>query len=142
MTDVITASPTPDEDPVQASLEAGRVRLAAFLIGAGVMHFLAPSYYERIVPRWAGSPRFHVVWSGVAELLAGTLLMVPGTRRVGAWMALVLLVVVFPANVQMALDAGRPRDAHTAMVWARLPLQLPMWRAAYRQTRVTPPVRS
>lgn len=135
MTDVITSAPTPGQDPVQASLEAGRVRLAALLIGAGVMHFLAPSFYERIVPRWAGNARFHVIWSGVAELLAGTLLVVPGTRRVGAWMALVLLVVVFPANVQMAIDAGPPRDARSAMVWARLPMQLPMWRAAYRQTR-------
>lgn len=135
MTDVIHAPPAVGQDAAAAAAEAGRVRLAAFLVGAGVMHFLAPSYYERIVPRWAGNARFHVVWSGLAELLAGTLLAAPGTRRVGAWLALTVLVVVYPANVQMAIDAGRPRDLPTALVWARLPLQLLMWRAAWRQTR-------
>lgn len=136
MSDVIAVPVTASGDArVDTTHEAGRMRLAAFLIGAGAMHFLAPQFYERIVPRWAGNARFHVVWSGVAELLAGTMLTVPRTRRVGAWLALVLLVVVYPANVQMAIDAGRPKDLHTAMVWARLPLQLPMWRAAWRQTR-------
>jgi uncharacterized membrane protein len=108
-----------------------RMRLAALMIGAGVMHFVAPRFYERIVPKWAGNATFHVVWSGVAELLAGTLMAVPRTKRVGAWLALTLLVVVYPANIQMAIDHGRPRDLEGALVWARLPLQIPMWRSAY-----------
>ena len=134
--------PSPPEAPPalaagdpEAALQRSRVRMAAFLLGAGATHFIFPRFYEAIVPRWAGSPKVHVVWSGLAELLAGTLLAVPGTRRVGAWLALVLLVVVYPANVQMAIDAGRPKDLETLAVWLRLPLQLPMWRAAWRLTR-------
>lgn len=121
-------------DP-EVRLQRSRVRMAAFLLGAGATHFVFPRFYEAIVPRWAGSPRFHVVWSGLAELLAGTLLAVPRTRRVGAWLALVLLVAVYPANVQMAIDAGRPKDLEGLAAWLRLPLQIPMWRAAWRLTR-------
>lgn len=113
----------------------GRLGLAAFMFGAGVTHFVAPSFYERVVPAWAGNPRFHVVWSGVAEMMAGTMLAVPRTRRMGAWLTLMILVLVYPANIQMAIDAGRPRNAEGVVAWVRLPLQLPMLWAALRQTR-------
>jgi uncharacterized membrane protein len=113
----------------------GRLALAAFMFAAGVTHFVAPGFYERIVPHWAGNPKFHVAWSGVAEIVAGTLLAVPPTRRVGAWLTLVILVAVYPANIQMVIDAGRPRNAEGVVAWVRLPLQLPMLWAALRQTR-------
>ena len=56
------------------------------------------------------------------------------TGRVGAWLTTALLVAVFPANVQMALDAGTERQAvpdmpvgrFRSIALARLPLQLPL----------------
>jgi len=126
---------TAPTDQLASRQEAARLRLAAMLFGVGVMHFVAPKFFEDIVPKWAGNAKFHVVWSGMAELLAGVLLAVPSTRRVGAWLALVLLVLVYPANIQMAIDAGKPKDAESLIVWLRLPLQFPMFRAAWRQTR-------
>ena len=41
------------------------------------------------------------------------------------------LLAVYPANIQMAVDAGRPRDAEGWAAWLRLPLQLPMIRWAH-----------
>jgi len=120
---------------IAAAGPPGRLALAAFMFGAGVTHFVAPGFYERVVPAWAGNARFHVVWSGAAEILAGTLLAVPRTRRIGAWFTLMILVAVYPANIQMVIDAGRPRDAEGVVAWVRLPLQLPMLWAALRQTR-------
>jgi uncharacterized membrane protein len=53
--------------------------------------------------------------------------------------ALVLFVVVWPANIQMALDGGIPGagfPANSAVLsWLRVPLQLPLFVWAYRQTR-------
>jgi uncharacterized membrane protein len=129
-----TGPGTVSGDAVKAG-PPGRLALAVFMFGAGVTHFLAPGFYERVVPVWAGNRRFHVVWSGVAEMLAGTLLAVPRTRRAGAWLALIILVMVYPANIQMVIDAGRPRNAEGVVAWVRLPLQLPMFWAAFRQTR-------
>jgi uncharacterized membrane protein len=62
---------------------------------------------------------------------------VPRSKRLGAWCALVVLVAVYPANVHMALEAGRPRDPYSVAAWLRLPLQFPMWRWAFRHTRPT-----
>jgi uncharacterized membrane protein len=104
--------------------------LAGFLLVAGLAHFVVPRSYQRIVPRVFGDPAFWVRWSGVAEIGCAALVAYPRSRRVGGWMALVLFVAVFPANVQMALDggiagAGFPLGS-SAVAWARLPLQVPL----------------
>ena len=63
------------------------------------------------------------------------LVALPRTKRLGAWASLVLLLLVYPANVQMAVDAGKPHDAYSWGVWLRLPLQFPMFAWAYRNTK-------
>jgi uncharacterized membrane protein len=100
---------------------------------------VVPSSYQRIVPRVLGHAAGMVAVSGVVEIGAGVLVAVPRTRRLGAWVALVLFVVVWPANIQMALDGGIPGagfPANSAVLsWLRVPLQLPLFVWAYRQTR-------
>jgi uncharacterized membrane protein len=109
------------------------------MVAAGLLHFVIPHSYQRIVPRLLGHARLLVAVSGAVEILAGVLLAVPRTRRVGAWLTLVLLVVVWPANVQMALDGGilgAGFPANSALLsWLRVPLQLPLLVWAYRQAR-------
>lgn len=111
-----------------------RVKLAGFMASAGVMHFVAPGFYEKIVPRWLGHQRDIVRWSGVAEVACAALLLVPRTRRIGAWCTVVLLLAVFPANIQMAIDAGPPTNPKAIGAWLRLPGQIPMIRWALRHT--------
>lgn len=94
--------------------------LAGFLLVAGMAHFVIPRPYQRIVPRVLADPAFWVRWSGVAEIACAALVVHPRTRRPGAVVAAVLFVVVFPANVRMALDTD------SALAWARLPLQVPL----------------
>ena len=97
--------------------------LAAFLGGAGVLHFLAPQFYDRLIPPFLGPPRPWIYASGVAELAVAAAVAVPRTRRTGATAAAALLVAVFPANVYMALDPG---DVPRWLAVARLPLQVPL----------------
>ena len=107
---------------------------------AGVLHFVIPSSYQRMVPRAVGSPRALVLVSGVAEIGVGVLLVSPRTRAAGGWITAALLVALFPANVQMALDGGVPGQGFPlgspVVAWARLPLQVPLvvwaWRIATR----------
>ncbi|GAC1571429.1 MAG: membrane protein [Candidatus Dormibacteria bacterium] len=105
----------------------GVVGVAALLGGSGTLHLVSPRTYERIVPRVLGHPHELVTASGVAELVCAALLLPPRTRRFGGWTSAALLVAVFPANVQMALDggvrgAGFPFDS-AVIAWARLPVQ-------------------
>lgn len=96
------------------------------------MHFVVTSSYEQIVPRALvpGNARTIVLLSGAAEMTAGALLTRSRTRRLGAWLAAGLFVVVFPANVKMALDGGISGEGFPlgspVVAWLRLPLQIPL----------------
>jgi uncharacterized membrane protein len=112
-----------------------RLTLAALMTGAGVMHFVKPRFYESMVPSWIGHETAVVAASGVAEIAAGALLVSERTRRVGAWSTVAILVGVYPANIQMALDATPPESSEDWAAWIRLPFQIPMLVWALRHTR-------
>src|SRR5476649_789727 len=114
------------------------ILLAAFFVFAGAMHFVMPRSYERIVPGWLPNAALLVIVSGVAEILGGIGVLIPGLQRYAGIGLIVLLVAVFPANVEMlrlARDAGAPFLAQTAL-WLRLPLQPVLvwwvWRATLK----------
>ena len=100
--------------------------LAGLLAGSGVLHFTATDAYARIVPRALPRARAVVQVSGVAELACAAGLVLPRTRRSAGWSTTALLVAVFPANVQMALDAPARRPRYRALAYARLPVQVPL----------------
>ena len=106
---------------------------SCFLGIMGVLHFVKPEHFDRIVPRaLPGSARFYTYASGVAELGIAGLLTAPKTRRAGALAAIALYTAVFPANVQMAWDWRHRPLPERAIAYGRLPLQLPMIRRAWR----------
>src|SRR4051812_44145311 len=111
--------------------------LALLLCVAGASHFAVARIYERSVPRRLGDPRPWVVWSGVAELACAAGLAVPRTRRPAALASAVLFVVVYPANVNQAVDAHRSgaRRAVRLATLARLPMQVPLVLWALRVSR-------
>ncbi len=100
------------------------VALAAAFVGAGVLHFVKPRMFEAIVPPSLPSPRLLVYLSGVAEILGGVGLLIPGLREWAGWGLAALLVAVFPANLYMAQRSDRfARLAPRWLLLARLPLQ-------------------
>lgn len=99
--------------------------IALIFIVAGISHFVIPAAFESIVPKWVPNARAAVFWSGVAEISGALGLLIPRTRVIAAWCLIALLLAVFPANVQMLLNA-REANAPTlyiAVLWGRLPLQ-------------------
>src|SRR2546427_8225969 len=115
--------------------------LAGLLGVAGVSHFAIPHFYDAIVPHaLPGSARAWTLASGAAELACAAAVALPRTRRLGATVAAVLFVAVFPANIQMAVD-WRPRPAlDQAIAYGRLPLQIPLvlWALAVRRASSHP----
>lgn len=104
--------------------------MSAVYVVAGVLHLLAPEPFERIVPRELPAPRGLVYLSGLAEIALGIGVLYPRTRRRSAKGLVLLLLAVFPANVNMAVrDVGanpfpeRAEGLYNAALWIRLPLQ-------------------
>ncbi|MCE4266942.1 DoxX family protein [Rhodococcus globerulus] len=121
------------------SSQTAALRLSALLLGAGTMHFVAPSFFDSTVPRQLpGEARTYTQVSGVAELAIGAALAIPKTRRLGAGLAAALFVAVFPANIQMAVDWCRSNKTSTAQKVgsiARLPVQIPLVTEALKARR-------
>ncbi len=100
--------------------------LAALLATAGAAHFLVPAFFRPLIPEQLGAPDVWVYGSGLAELACAAAVAHPRTRRLGAYVTAALFVVVFPGNLQMAMDAGDESAAYQAVAYARLPLQVPL----------------
>jgi len=119
--------------------------LAYLFTVTGVLHFIRPAFFDPLMPRVIPG-RLHrplVYGSGVAELACAA-----GLFRRARWASAAstaLLVSVWSANLQMALDAGTGRNEgamdSAVLAWGRMPLQLPMLWAARQARRPIPPDR-
>jgi uncharacterized membrane protein len=93
---------------------------------AGINHFWHESMYLKIMPPYLPAHDLLVKLSGVCETALGLLLLPTATRRIAAWLIIALLVAIYPANIQMAIDYY---NQHNPLLWAailRLPLQIPL----------------
>lgn len=108
---------------------------------SGVLHLVKPEVFEPIIPKpLRRRSRELVVASGVAELACAAGLLRGSTRSAAGLASAAVLLAVWPANAQMSVDLGRralkKRDAGAAAAFAvsvaRLPLQIPLIKAALR----------
>ena len=72
-----------------------RLIIALLFAAAGVLHFVMPASYERIVPPWLPNAQLLVRVSGVAEMLGAIGVLLAPTRRAAGWGLIALLVAVF-----------------------------------------------
>lgn len=128
---------------VSSLTPTAKILVAAFAT-SGVIHLARPQTFVPSMPSRVPRQVDVIRASGVAELACAAGLLVPSTRRVAGRASAALLVGVFPANVQMTVDAARvvtergsspKRVAWLAGTVARLPVQWPLIRAAWRAGR-------
>ncbi|WPF66910.1 MULTISPECIES: hypothetical protein [unclassified Corynebacterium] len=118
------------------NLTLSRPALTAVLAGAGVLHFLKPQPFDRIVPGWVpGSARRATYLSGAAELAIAAGLSHPTTRKHAAKAAAALFVAVFPGNIEMARQWVPQSHTKAAISLLRLPLQATLIQSALKIAR-------
>lgn len=108
----------------------GLYLMAGFYVFAGVMHFLNPKFFLKMIPPYIPYPEAVNLLVGVIELGLGLMLVFPQTRSLAAWGVMALLVAVFPANWyhhQKAKATGKL----VAATLIRLPFQLVLIYWAY-----------
>ncbi len=102
---------------------------------AGLNHFYNTRMYMKIMPPYLPYPLSMVYISGVLEVLIALLLLPLATRHAAAWMLILLLIAVFPANVQMAVNFWRKHNPYLWVAILRLPLQIPLIYWAWLYTK-------
>lgn len=110
--------------------------LMAFMyVIAGLVHFIKPRMYERIMPRYLPAHRLLVYLSGAAEIILGVGLLFEQTRTAAIYGIILMLIIFLLVHFYMLSSkkagAGIPR-------WAlvmRTPLQffLMYWAWFYLQ---------
>lgn len=108
----------------------GRVRLAvaATFLFASSLHFVATDTEMRLMPDWLPAHRELVYLSGMCEIVGAVGLLVPCTRRAAGWGLALLLVAVWPANVNQFVNNIQLGGVFNSRVFQalRLPLQAPL----------------
>lgn len=102
-----------------------------YLIGfmfmlAGLLHFLKPALYLKIMPDYIPRPKAMVYLSGIAEIAGGLGMLVPFVRFEATIGLILLLIAVFPANIDMAVKNIQRRGwfrLYSILLIVRLPLQ-------------------
>ncbi len=75
--------------------------LAVLMVFAGVMHFISPNFFLKIMPPYLPLHLELVYLSGVFEIGLGICLLIPRFSRFAAWGIIALLIAVFPANIYL-----------------------------------------
>jgi uncharacterized membrane protein len=109
--------------------------MTTLYIVAGLNHFVHPEFYLKIMPAFMPYPLAMVYVSGLCEVLFALLLIPLSTRRLAAWLIILLLIAIFPANLNMTYDYWQRHDRHLWITIVRLPLQLVLIWWAWQYTR-------
>ena len=112
-----------------------RYLLGVLFVVAGSNHFAHPSFYLAMMPAYLPWHTALVYLSGLAEIMLGLLLCFRRSARLAGWGMIALLIAVFPANVQMALNSDLYPGYPAWALWLRLPLQLPLMAWAWWYTQ-------
>ena len=97
--------------------------MGGMYVVAGLLHFIKPKVYLKIMPPFLPYHLALVYLSGLFEAIFGALLFFPSTQTIGAWGIIITLIGVFPANIYMLTSYKGKRLWYRTALWIRLPLQ-------------------
>jgi uncharacterized membrane protein len=103
-----------------------RYIIAALFMLTGLLHFIRPQVFVNIMPDYIPYHLAMVYISGIAEILGGIGVLVSQTQNLAGWGLVLLLIAVFPANINMTVDAIQEQGVKswwTIATLLRLPLQ-------------------
>ncbi len=83
---------------------AAVIGLGVLFIFTGIGHFIKTEPMAQMLPPWVPERVLHVYLTGVLEFAIAVGFLVPKSRRVTGWVAAVVLVLFFPANIYAAIN--------------------------------------
>ena len=97
--------------------------MAAIYILAGLMHFVKPKIYLRIMPNYLPNHKALVFWSGVAEVLLGVGLCIPIFKVISIYGIITMLAVFLLVHFYMLSGEKASAGIPKWILILRLPLQ-------------------
>ena len=107
-----------------AGLPIGSWVLVTLFNVSGIVHLINPTSFLWLMPPFLPYPIELILVSGIAELAAALLIVL--RSFVAPYMAVGVLLAVWPANWWLAIDALSNDPDLALWAWLRIPLQLPL----------------
>ena len=107
----------------------------------GIRHFTNPQYFLDIVPPQLPFKLFLVYLTGLIEIVGGAAILLPKTRKAGAYLLIFLLVSVFPANIYLYISETPQNLLGISKMDAliRMPFQIPLILLAFWHSKENHP---
>ncbi|WP_179345989.1 DoxX family protein [Winogradskyella ursingii] len=97
--------------------------MAGIYIFAGLMHFIKPKMYLRIMPRYLPYPKALVLLSGLAEIVLGIGLCIPATKPFAIYGIIAMLIVFLLVHFYMLSNEKASAGIPKWILILRIPLQ-------------------
>lgn len=105
--------------------------MAVLYIIAGIMHFVRPKIYLRIMPRYLPQPKLLVGLSGLAEILLGTGLCFNITKKYSIYGIILMLAIFLLVHFYMLSSEKASAGLPKWVLILRIPLQFVLMYWAY-----------
>ena len=105
--------------------------MACMYILAGIMHFIKPKMYMRIMPKYIPNHKLMVLLSGVAEIILGATLCFPSTKNAAIYGIILMLLVFFTVHFYMLSNEKASAGLPKWVLILRIPLQFFLMYWAY-----------
>lgn len=105
---------------------SARMATILMFVMIGTMHLFNPSALTYMIEGFLPYPKLLVIISGISEIILGLGLWWERSRKISAWLLIVQLIMMFPANINVAVNdlsapGGLPSEAW--YTWSRLAFQ-------------------
>jgi uncharacterized membrane protein len=107
------------------SPEVHRFILAALFLITGILHFVKPNFFIGIMPDYIPYHLTMVYVSGAVEIIGGLGMLFEKTQVWAGWGLILLLIAVFPANINMTIDSIQ-RSGYSSLFTIGTILRLPL----------------
>ncbi|MCG2459428.1 hypothetical protein K8352_01555 [Flavobacteriaceae bacterium F89] len=107
--------------------------MAALYLFGGLMHFIKPRIYLRIMPRFLPNPELLVKLSGWAEIGIAIALCIPYFRNLAIWLLIAMLAIFLWVHFYMLSSKKAGAGVPQWILILRIPLQfvLMYWAFTY-----------
>jgi uncharacterized membrane protein len=111
------------KDKLRSNALKGRIAFSSAFTLIGIIHIVKPEKLSYMIDGLLANPEGWVILTGFVEIVLAVLLLIPRFQRVAAWAIIGYLLLVFPANIHVAIHnlpppGGLPASAW--YVWSRL----------------------
>ncbi len=108
---------------------SARIAMSVMLLFTAVGHFAFTKGMAMMLPEFIPCKMELVYFTGIIEIIAAIGLFIPTLRVLTAWLLIVFLILVLPANIYAALkninyQTGAFDGNGPVYLWFRIPLQL------------------